>query len=119
VQSQTLEIQEGNRAGLDLVILDTKYSIALSQLWEFALIEKVPSKVLINTCIEHENGLDHNSLYENPYLQTVSLNHECQVISPSQSPKIDRLNVDEVTNFEQQESHRTQSSLYGIPDGPI
>jgi hypothetical protein len=96
VRSRTLEIQEGNRAGSDLVILDTEYSVASSQLWEFALIEKVSGKVLINTCIEHENGLDHNSLYENPYLRTVSLNHGCRVFSPSRSPKIDRLNVDEV-----------------------
>lgn len=96
VRSRIFEIQEGNRAGSDLVILDTEYSVASSQLWEFALIEKVSGKVLINACIEHENGLDHNSLYENPYLRTVSLNHGYRVFSPSQSPKIDRLNADEV-----------------------
>jgi hypothetical protein len=39
--------------------LDDKFSIASKQLWEFSLIERVSGKVLINTTIAHEHGLNH------------------------------------------------------------
>ena len=49
VQKRMLEIQQGLRPGSDLVILDDEFSPASSQIWEFAMIEKVSGKVLVNT----------------------------------------------------------------------
>ena len=36
-----------------------EFSPASRQLWEFAMIEGISGKILINTCVAHEDGLDH------------------------------------------------------------
>ncbi|OCK93026.1 uncharacterized protein K441DRAFT_153431 [Cenococcum geophilum 1.58] len=96
VRNRTFDIQKGTRAGLDLVILDDEFSPASGQLWEFAMIEKVSGKTLVNTCVKHENGLDHRTWGEDPFLRSMSRSKAANVFSPSRLPKIDRLNADEV-----------------------
>lgn len=61
VRRRTKEILQGKRPGTDLIILDDEFSPASQQLWEFAMIEPVPGKVLVNTIIDHHRALDHNA----------------------------------------------------------
>jgi hypothetical protein len=96
VQKRMFEIQQGLRPGSDLVILDDEFSPASSQIWEFAMIEKVSGKVLVNTCIEHEKGIDHGA--ENPFLRHLSYRKAANVFSASRLPMIPRLNADQVAS---------------------
>jgi hypothetical protein len=61
VRSRMEEILQGRRAGTDLIILDDEFSPASQQLWEFAMIERVSGKILLNTTIDHHGALDHNT----------------------------------------------------------
>ncbi|KAJ3512791.1 hypothetical protein NM208_g15276 [Fusarium decemcellulare] len=61
VRRRTSEIQQQKRYGSDLVVLDTEFSPASLQLWEFSIVEKVSGKCLIDTCVKHRNGLNHAS----------------------------------------------------------
>ncbi|KAM0451700.1 hypothetical protein ACHAO4_005655 [Trichoderma viride] len=54
------EISQGKRPGSDLIVLDNEFSVATKQLWEFAIIEQVSGKTLVNTTIKHDNGLEHD-----------------------------------------------------------
>jgi hypothetical protein len=62
VRSRMAEIAQGKRPGTDLIILDDEFSPASQQLWEFAMIEQVSGKVLINTTIDHGDAILHNTL---------------------------------------------------------
>lgn len=60
------DILQGKRQGSDLVILDDEFSLASRQLWEFAIIERVSGKVLINTTIKHQEMADCDRLGQHP-----------------------------------------------------
>jgi hypothetical protein len=62
------DILQGKRPGSDLVILDDEFSLASRQLWEFAIIERVSGKVLINTTIKHQERVDCKSLVQHPFI---------------------------------------------------
>ncbi len=54
------DIQAGKTPGTALVVLDIEFSITSGQVWEVSMIEQVSGKVLLNTTIEHEHGIDHS-----------------------------------------------------------
>ncbi|RSL43180.1 hypothetical protein CEP54_015183 [Fusarium duplospermum] len=85
------EIQQGKRSGSDLVILDDEYSPSSRQLWEFAIIERVSGRTLINTTIEHQNGIDHNEVKPYPFMKWLSRSKASTVYSPC------RLSIDSMT----------------------
>lgn len=91
------EIRQGTRPGSDLVVLDDEYSPVSDQLWEFAIIERVSGKTIINTVIEHQNGLDHNSGHPtNPFLQLCSQSKGKSVYAPSRGTAIGRMNATQI-----------------------
>jgi len=89
---------QGNRPGADLVILDDEFSPASQQLWEFAIIERVSGKLLFNTTVEHEDGLDHDAWSEQPFLRRMSMSKAATVYSPSRISDIGRMNVHEIAS---------------------
>jgi len=62
VRRRMSDIFQGKRPGSDLVIPDEEFSFATRQRWEFSFIERTSGDVLINTAIEHQDGLDHTVL---------------------------------------------------------
>lgn len=92
------EIQQGHRHGSELVILDDEYSPSSQQLWEFAIIERVSGRTLINTTIEHQTGIDHNELKPYPFMKWLSRSKASAVFSPSRLPSIDRMTVHQVAS---------------------
>lgn len=98
VRRRILEILQGKRAGSDLVILDDEFSPASSQLWEFAIVERVSGKVLINTGVEHKDGLDHGMWNEHPFLKMMSRSKAAKIFSSSRTPDIGRMNADEIAS---------------------
>ncbi|KAJ3466696.1 hypothetical protein MRS44_004260 [Fusarium solani] len=81
-----------------LVILDDEYSPSSQQLWEFAIIERVSGRTLINTTIEHQNGIDHNELKPYPFMKWLSRSKASAVYSPSRLSNIDRMTVHQVAS---------------------
>ena len=104
------EILQGKRAGSDLVILDDEFSPASSQVWEFAIVERVSGKVLINTTIEHKDGQDHSTWGDHPFLKMMSRSKAAQVFSPFRIRDIGRINVDEIAS-QLQEAGITQDTI--------
>lgn len=98
VRRRILEILQGKRAGSDLVILDDEFSPASSQLWEFSIIERVSGKILINTGVEHKDGLDHTMWSEHPFLKMMSRSKAAKIFSSSRTPDIGRMNADEIAS---------------------
>jgi len=105
ILERTLEIQEGKRPGTDLVILDDEFSPTSSQLWEFAMVEKVSGKVLINAQINHERwGLDHKTptRVENKLMESLSKAKAFQLyqrtLRRSSTTKSAHIDVDEVAS---------------------
>ena len=99
VQELTHEIAQGKRAGSDLVILDDEWSPGSNQLWEFAMVEKVSGKVLINTRVKHPNGLDHGAFGSASFLQRVGEAKAKRVYSSnSQESNADLLTADETAS---------------------
>ena len=96
VRRRILEIEQGKRPGSDLVALDIEFSPASRQLWEAAMIERVSGKVLLNACVTYENGLDHQSSTDNPFLKSWSQSKAATVYSPSRPGNIDRLKAHEI-----------------------
>jgi hypothetical protein len=94
VRQRISDISKGKRPDSDLVILDDEFSIASKQLWEFSLIERVSGKVLINTTIAHEHGLNH-AVLGSRCVKMVSEMHAKAVFS-SKRKKIDRMTVHQV-----------------------
>jgi hypothetical protein len=92
ISRRTSEIQQHKRSGSDLVVLDTEFSPASLQLWEFSIVEKVSGNCLIDTCIIYENGLNHESFTR--VLRTASENKASAVYnSPRRTTP---LTVDEI-----------------------
>ena len=54
------DIQAGRIPGTALIVLDIEFSITSRQVWEVSMIEQVSGKVLLNTTIKHERGIDHS-----------------------------------------------------------
>ena len=104
------EILQGKRAGSDLVILDDEFSPASSQVWEFAIVERVSGKVLINTTIEHKDGQDHSTWGDHPFLKMMSRSKAAQVFSPFRIRDIGCINVDEIAS-KLQEAGITQDTI--------
>ncbi|KAJ3531460.1 hypothetical protein NM208_g8870 [Fusarium decemcellulare] len=98
VRRRTEEIMEGKRPGSDLIILDDEFSPASGQLWEFAMIERVSGNVLINTIVDHPNGLNHNTMGRHKFLHAMSRSKARSVFAPSRSSDIDRMNVHEIAS---------------------
>jgi len=98
VRRRIKDILQGNRPGADLVILDDEFSPASQQLWEFAIIERVSGKLLVNTTVEHEDGLDHDAWSEQPFLRRMSMSKAATVYSPSRISDIGRMNVHEIAS---------------------
>jgi len=91
-------ILQGKRPGSDLVILDDEFSPASRQLWELAILERVSGKILINTIVKHQNGVDHNHLGEHPFLKFLSRSKARSVFSPSRRSDIGRMNIHEIAS---------------------
>ena len=96
VRRRTSEIERGDRPGSSLVILDAELSPASRQLWEFAMIERISGDVLINTCVVHEDGLDHRTLSKDPFSKHMSQSKAAAIYSPSRLATIDRMKADEI-----------------------
>lgn len=96
------EICQEQRPGSDLVIMDTEFSPTSTQLWELAIIERVSGKTLINTTIEHKDGLNHNMNGEFPFMTWMSRSKAAAVYSSSRISGISRFNVHEVASKLQQ-----------------
>jgi hypothetical protein len=79
VIARTAEVEEGKRPGSDLVILDVEFLPASSQLLEFAIVEKVSGKVLIDTKVKHKNGLTFVSDKRNLFCEWISYRKACKV----------------------------------------
>lgn len=89
------EMLQNKRPGLDLVVLDDKYSPSSRQLWEFAMVEQISGVTVINTIVEHPNGIDHSRSTGDGrgYLHILSKSKASSVYSASQSSSIDCINV--------------------------
>ncbi len=98
VRQRIKGIQQGKRSGAGLVILDTEFSPASSQIWEFAFIERVSGRILVNTIVNHEKGVKHNGLIDQPYLQWMSKLKGDEVYNLSRTSNIGRLNVHEIAS---------------------
>lgn len=101
VRRRTKEILQGKRPGTDLIILDDEFSPASQQLWEFAKIELVSGKVLVNTTIDHHRALDHNALTSSsanslPFWNQISQFKAKEVYSSARNTGPSHMNVDEV-----------------------
>lgn len=97
VRRRASDIGQGKRPGSDLVILDDEFSPASRQLYEFAMIEGISGKILINTCIAHENGLDHGSMGgDSFFLRNMSQNKAATVFSSNRPADTERLKANEI-----------------------
>jgi len=94
VRERIEDILHGKRPGSDLVVLDDEFSPASHQLWEFAMIERISGDAVINTIIEHQDGLEHYSLGENPFLAFCSRAKAKSVFLPSRN--IDHMNIHKI-----------------------
>lgn len=102
VRRRIEDILQGKRPGADLVVLDDEFSPTSQQLWEFAIIERVSGQVVINTCVEHPDGVDHDKWGAHPLLRRMSRSKAAQVFSPSRIRNTGRMNVDEIASKLQQ-----------------
>jgi hypothetical protein len=102
VRRRIEDILQGKRPGSDLVILDDEFSPTSQQLWEFAIIERVSGQVVINTCVEHPDGVDHDMWGAHSLLRRMSRTKAAQVFSPSRIRNTGRMNVDEIASKLQQ-----------------
>ena len=80
------------------MILDTEFSPASSQIWEFAFIERVSGRILVNTIVNHEKGVQHDGLIDQSDLQWVSKLKGDEVYNLSRASNIGRLNVHEIAS---------------------
>jgi hypothetical protein len=83
VRCSMYNILQGKRPGSDLVILDDEFSLASKQLWEFAIIERVSGKVLINTTIKHQERMDRDSPGQHPFITWMNRSSASAVYSRS------------------------------------
>ncbi|KAF2187476.1 hypothetical protein K469DRAFT_725428 [Zopfia rhizophila CBS 207.26] len=90
------DILQNKRPSSDLVVLDDEYSNSSRQLWEIAMIEQISGDTLINTIVEHPNGVDHGSLEEDLHLRLLSKMKAESVYSPSRGLSIDRMDVHKI-----------------------
>jgi len=98
VRFRTEEILQGSRPGSDLVVLDDEFSPASGQLWEFALIEYVSGNQLINTTVKHQDGIDHHTPGDDPFLRRMSQAKAGSVYAPSRRSRIDHMTVREIAS---------------------
>ncbi|KAF2440657.1 hypothetical protein P171DRAFT_447581 [Karstenula rhodostoma CBS 690.94] len=101
VRKRTGEILQNKRPGTDLIILDDEFSPASQQLWEFAMIELVSGKVLVNTKIDHHRALDRNASTSSsasslPFWSQISRVKAKGVYSSARNTSLEHMNVDEV-----------------------
>ena len=80
------------------MILETEFSPASSQIWEFAFIERVSGRILVNTIVNHEKGVQHNGLIDQPYLQWMRKLKGDKVYNSSWTSNIGHLNVHEIAS---------------------
>lgn len=102
VRCRMYNILQGKRPGSDLVILDNEFSLASKQFWEFAIIESVSGKVLINTTIKHQERMDRDSPGQHPFITWMNQSSVSAVYSRSRIPGIGHMNVHEVSSKLQQ-----------------
>ncbi|KAF4469908.1 zinc finger 76 (expressed in testis) [Fusarium albosuccineum] len=90
------DIAQGKRPGSHLIVLDTEFSPASHQLWEFCIIEQVSGNILVNTLIKHSQGISHTSSTgrTHPLLSGMSRRKEKSVYS--QSGQLTKPDVHEV-----------------------
>ena len=105
------EIEQGKRPGSDLVVLDDEFSPASRQLWEFAIIERISGNVLINTCVAHEDGLDHESAGGNSFLRHMSHIKAVTVYDSTRTAIVGRLKADKIA-FRLKEVGITQETIF-------
>lgn len=91
------EIAAGKRPGSSLVVLDDEWSPATRELWQFAIIEQVSGRILINTSVEHEDSVDRNPLFEDTIQKRISQKKEQALFGPSRKGKIGYMNVHEIS----------------------
>ncbi|KAF8854763.1 hypothetical protein BDZ45DRAFT_28118 [Acephala macrosclerotiorum] len=117
VRNRMFDIQQGRRAGSDLVILDDEFS-CLGPALGICHDREVSSKVLINTCVEHKSGLDHRTWSENPFLQALRRSKASNVFPfPDRPRSIGQMRIKLRPNFKRLGSHKTRSSLSIIQAG--
>ncbi|KAH7266778.1 uncharacterized protein BKA55DRAFT_711106 [Fusarium redolens] len=66
VKQRLEEIRKGNQPDIKPLILDTEYTIAGQQLMEFSFIDFDSGDVLINTLVEHSQGIRHIDFSRDP-----------------------------------------------------
>jgi len=115
VRSRTEEILQGKRPGTDLIILDDEFSPSSQQLWEFAMIERVSGKILLNTTIDHQGALDHNTSTGSlagslPFWSQMSQSKAKEVYSSTRNAGLSHMNVHEVA-FRLRQVGITQSTV--------
>lgn len=71
------------------MILDDEFSFSSSQLWEFAIIEKVSGKVLINTRVDHGSNWNHKSPQRIRIVEVLNLVQAAKLLQPSPKGTID------------------------------
>ncbi|KAJ4250556.1 hypothetical protein NW762_011811 [Fusarium torreyae] len=98
VKQRLEEIRKGNQPDIRPLILDTEYTIAGQQLMEFSFIDFDSGDVLINTLVEHSQGIRHitfsRELSTRKRLLKTSEGHEAKVYSAKRNWS--RLGVDEI-----------------------
>ncbi|KAG5746776.1 hypothetical protein H9Q70_010552 [Fusarium xylarioides] len=90
------EIENDERPGTDCVVLDDEFTIVGSQLMEFAIIECVSGKTLVNTLVEHPGGIKHVSTKREASVWEKTLSRIQEKGVYSRSRNLDRLNVHEI-----------------------
>ncbi|SCO83939.1 uncharacterized protein FRV6_08066 [Fusarium oxysporum] len=112
VKQRLEEIRKGNQPDIKPLILDTEYTIAGQQLMEFSFIDLDSGDVLINTLVEHSQGIRHIAFSRDPStrkrLLKTSEGHEAKVYSAKR--KLSRLGVHEIAE-KIQKSGITSDSL--------
>lgn len=92
------DIQADKTPGTALIVLDVEFSPASGQVWEVSMIEQVSGKVLLNTTIKYENGIDHGHQIasSSQYYEHMSHLKAKAVYSSRRESAIDQMDVHQV-----------------------
>lgn len=92
------DIQAGKTPGTALIVLDIEFSITSGQVWEVSMIEQVYGKVLLNTTIKHEHGIDHRYRIASSsrFQEFISRSKAKAVYSSMRESDISQMNVHQV-----------------------
>ena len=98
VRQRMSEISTGERPGSTLVVLDDEFSRSKRRLFEFAMIERLSGRTLINAAVKHEDGMKSQPLYPYPQNERIEYLKEASISRRTRRTEIDGMDVHSIAH---------------------